>query len=383
MAGYGGLYDTVKTCTKCGADTWKAAGRGACEKCPDNSRSVEGSDKKRDCKCVDGFERDANDNCRACRTGLYMIPSSKVCTPCPAKTYTDSPAATECTSCPRGTQSESGSNELIDCICKAGRTASSNGVECSACGVGKYKGKTGALECSSCPSGSTSAARSGACSPCPVGTSSAAGSTAIAACSSCAPGYTKVGTTCKLCPEGTFKTDAGTQSCSKCPDNTGSAAGSTQMKACTCVPGHTARENGVDCEACPVGMSNSKGGTHSCTKCDANTESTIGSATCQCSAGFTRNEGGRCTVCEAGSYNDKTGSKECSACPWFTSSAAGSKEQSDCKCLAGYTAASDGVECTACDEGTFKGATGSGECRDCLAGTYTATKGSGTCAACP
>jgi hypothetical protein len=415
-AGYGGLYGDVQECTECGADTWKAVGRGRCEECPENSSSGKGSVEKKDCECDDGYERDGNYDCQACEKGEYMKSSS--CESCQANTYTDVTAATACEDCPPGTESEEGSDENIDCECKAGYTAYKNGVECDMCGYGKYKINPGVGDCEGCPSGSTTTQKgsvaktnckcragysgpdggdcticdagtykkgggSEGCSSCPDGTSSAAGSTKDADCISCAPGYTKYGSaTCDKCPAGTFKTAPGTEACGKCPDNSDSAKGSTQKEDCTCVPGHTAEKNGVDCKACYAGTSNSKGGTHICTSCGTNAESIEGSAACQCSAGFTPN-GDECTKCKANSYKVGAGNSTCMSCPDYTSSAVGSKQVKDCKCLVGYTAAFDGVKCTACDEGTFKDNPGTGTCVDCLPGTYKATPGSGTCAACP
>ncbi|KAJ1482869.1 regulator of chromosome condensation 1/beta-lactamase-inhibitor protein II, partial [Baffinella frigidus] len=102
-----------------------------------------------------------------------------------------------------------------------------------------------------------------------------------------------------------------------------------------------------------------------------------------CPAGYTGADGATCTACKAGAYKATQGSANCTACPLNKTSLAGSTELADCKCDAGYTAASDGVPCDACEAGKFKSAVGTAACAPCLAGTYTATAGAGTCAVCP
>ena len=44
-----------------------------------------------------------------------------------------------------------------------------------------------------------------------------------------------------------------------------------------------------------------------------------------------------------------TGNAQCSKCPAQTTSELGSGDLMDCKCEVGYTAASDGLQCSACD----------------------------------
>jgi hypothetical protein len=52
-------------------------------------------------------------------------------------------------------------------------------------------------------------------------------------------------------------------------------------------------------------------------------------------------------------------------CPSHTSSAEGSDEVTDCVCVAGYTAASDGVACSPCEAGMFKRVVGTAACETC------------------
>jgi hypothetical protein len=114
--------------------------------------------------------------------------------------------------------------------------------------------------------------------------------------------------------------------------------------------------------------------------CPSQTRSASGSnelTDCKCRAGYTAaSDGVACGACNAGAYKVATGTGQCSTCPVGTSSASGSNELTDCKCRAGYTAASDGVACGACDAGAYKVATGTGDCSACLAGTSSSASGS-------
>ena len=57
-------------------------------------------------------------------------------------------------------------------------------------------------------------------------------------------------------------------------------------------------------------------------------------------------------------YKDVTGAKQCSTCPAATISAEGSDEVTDCTYVAGFLAASDGMQCSACEVGMYKDAIG-------------------------
>ncbi|KAJ1467771.1 hypothetical protein T484DRAFT_1575116, partial [Baffinella frigidus] len=118
------------------------------------------------------------------------------------------------------------------------------------------------------------------------------------------------------------------------------------------------------CTACGTGYS---GCQPSCTLCTAGTYS------------FSWDE--HCRTCPEGTWSLAGAGAAgigfaCDWCPAETSSPPGSNELTDCTCLAGYTAASDGVECGACDAGTYKTATGAGDCSACLAGTSSSASGS-------
>jgi len=111
----------------------------------------------------------------------------------------------------------------------------------------------------------------------------------------------------------------------------------------------------------------------SCMTCPSHTSSASGSdelTDCVCVAGYTAiSDGEACTVCEAGTFKSAVGNATCSMCPAGASSAEESDEATDCKCLAGYSGTSDGAVCTPCEVGTYKDVPGAGECSVCPAWT--------------
>lgn len=112
-----------------------------------------------------------------------------------------------------------------------------------------------------------------------------------------------------------------------------------------------------------------------------------------------------CTQCVAGKYKSATGSMECTDCgpgkfqpalgadrentcincPDNTFAAASSMAITNCTCLAGYSALSDGNTCTACVAGSYKTTTGTGTCTQCPVNTFSTAvaQTTSTCTSCP
>jgi hypothetical protein len=83
-----------------------------------------------------------------------------------------------------------------------------------------------------------------------------------------------------------------------------------------------------------------------------------------------------CINCVAGKYREQpaaTAESQCQACPANTFSFSPSTIAKNCSCNAGYFAATDGVECTACEAGSYKVNTGVGTCTSCAANEYSTT----------
>ncbi|KAJ1469583.1 hypothetical protein T484DRAFT_1642577 [Baffinella frigidus] len=366
-----------------GDSSWCACGDGfagrACggtlSVCPDHAASVSGSDNVTDCQCKAGFYGEDGRECSVCPAKSYCEGGKSVVS---CGEHSESPGGSnisEACSCEAGWYGPQGGACTL-CICDGGYTAGSDGVECTACGVGTYKSETG----------------TGACSSCPAGTNSSAGSDGVHDCV-CVAGYTagSDGAECTACGAGTFKATTGTGACSTCPSGTSSGAGSDSMGA-------------LACSTCAAGTGNNNRGSttvDACVQCGVNTWSGDGAATCAdcpsytssvgggnkktgctCLVGYTAaSDGVSCSACEAGTFKSARGTGECSTCPAGTSSASGSNELTDCKCVVGHSGTLDGVACTACEEGTYKAVAGAGECLMCTTSLCGVGDG-GNCAPC-
>ena len=70
---------------------------------------------------------------------------------------------TACVSCPTGTTAPMNTAPIEDCVCLAGYSALSDGVQCIPCAAGTWKGSTGIGVCIACPEFSTSLEGSALC----------------------------------------------------------------------------------------------------------------------------------------------------------------------------------------------------------------------------
>ncbi|KAJ1465571.1 hypothetical protein T484DRAFT_1647989, partial [Baffinella frigidus] len=200
---------------------------------------------------------------------------------------------------------------------------------CHMCLPGTYKTAIGSADCTSCGINTYSCHWGGmhpaACQQCSANSASPAGSGAITDCT-CNTGYTGAdGGSCSVCLAGTYKTGTGSAACTSCGVNTYSTA-----------------VDGTVCKGCPVGTYKVNTGTGECTECSANTFSATVGASLE---------------------------NTCIGCPTGSSSVARSGVRTNCVCDAGYTGAA-GTDCSPCDQGTWKGSTGSGACTLCVQGTY-------------
>ncbi len=77
----------------------------------------------------------------------------------------------------------------------------------------------------------------------------------------------------------------------------------------------------------------------------------------ECDAGYTGPDGSQCSACPEGTYKSAPGSGPCSDCRDESNSPVGSVSEDSCTCNAGYTGP-DGSQCDECPAGTYKPATG-------------------------
>ena len=361
-AGYFGANGA--TCNECDSNSYCTGGNSK-NSCSSNSEAPTGSDALVDCICAAGYYGDPGGVCTRCEVGSWCSNGVK-------------------NTCPDNTSSLVGSDELIDCKCRAGYTGSTDGSACTACDPGQWKSIIGIGSCIRCGvdtySTTVAATSASTCSICPTKTFSVKGSPVLTSCK-CLSGYKALedGLACTACVAGTYKTATGAglcdecgvdtystavaatavSTCTTCPTNTFSLSKSNELVDCSCLAGHDADSNGLECTACIAGTYKTTTGTGSCEACGVDTYShTVGAS-------------------DAGT---------CIGCPDNTFSAQSSDNLIDCACLEGNSGGSNGIACTACVAGSYKIDVGVGDCTSCVVDTYSTAIGAydiDVCIVCP
>jgi hypothetical protein len=178
-----------------------------------------------------------------------------------------------------------------------------------------------------------------------------------------------------------------------CPDNSSSIMGADEINMCLCNSGFTALtcsqppcdplctacepgkyktvvSNVVDCEPCPVNTYSAS--PQECSSCPNSTFSPLGSSevtSCisPCDSGYT-GPAGNCTACEAGTYKEASGSMPCTRCP------------------EGHISGFGAMNCTACVPGKYAPSNSASSCIWCEIGKYSnasAASSAATCQYCP
>lgn len=345
--------------------------------------------------------------CNACPAGTYNSePGATTCTNCGAGKYRSTAAAaaeTQCIACPANTFSFSGNTDINNCMCNAGYSGATNGVECTACAAGSYKTGVGIGTCTNCALNeysTTPAQVVSTCSSCPAFSQAPAGSNEASDCQ-CNSGYTGAnGAVCLGCVQGTYKPSIGPSTCTLCGNNTYSPVvaatsssvclacqgnstslmGSTRQSDCHCFMGYVTNNLGAanaSCRICSAGSYNSQLDATTCSRCGAGYKSST--------PGATSSE--QCTECGVDTYS-AAGAAQCDICPSYTYAAARSVVLGDCKCLSGYysqVTGQDGLPCSACQAGKHKAQTGAVVCTDCAINKFStaiAATSNATCVSC-
>jgi hypothetical protein len=157
---------------------------------------------------------------------------------------------------------------------------------CTDCPAGKYQPSSSTAssisqaqsqpQCTVCPGGTFSNARSSACTKCPSGFYST--SQGSSSCSPCATGRVAdtSGTSCSLCMAGKFGPISQSSPCSNCTAGTFAVQGST-----TCTLCEAGRYNSLSlqssCITCPFGSYQEKQGSLNCTMCSSGASEISGS----------------------------------------------------------------------------------------------------------
>ena len=331
--------------------------------------------------CGSGASPGAGGGCLACPVGSF-------------KTLADNSSCLACP--PLASTPQARSVVLSQCGCNGGYHSGLGQYNTEAYGVAVALKQD--FNCHECSAG-TYCEEFMAQRMCPLHAWSGNRSSARSDCA-CQAGYSGAnGEVCSPCAAGTYRgVDGSVDSltgpvvCSACPSGTNSSLASTGVGDCSCIAGHTAESDGMACAACETGKYKTSTGTGACSVCPLGTSSSARSGEltdCKCIAGYTAgSDGAECTACGAGTFKSSTGTGSCSACPAGTSSgnATGRDEATDCICGAGYTAGADGLECTACGAGTYKFQIGVGPCVACGVDSYSPSFGAvspDTCLACP
>ena len=355
----------------------------ACDLCPAGSDSTPYSSE---CfSCPDGESSVPGGRCTNCNAGQFQAGGSG-CTNCNAGLYQNEDGAAVCKSCPIGSSSNAGSDALTDCnLCTAAYYLVGN--TCTICPGGKYSGAL-ASSCTNCAAGTYG--QSGVCSVCQAGKFQ----------------NEQGKSSCKLCPQGSYRTTTGGSSSSSCTSCTAGKyngnQGSTSNVCTNCPAGTISAARSSGCSNCPAGQFQASAGQSSCgscaggkyqnlngqtscTNCDAGKYHNVGGAWSEsyctnCAAGQSSGAGSKwCTNCAAGKFQGSTGSASCQNCP------AGmyqpSVGQNGClNCDAGQYSGQQATACSDCVAGQSSGV-GQGICLNCVAGTYSAA-GAATCTNC-
>ena len=407
-------------CTACPYGYFNAsAGAAVCQACPQGWTTSSNGMTKCDI-CADGWTMENGQcvttcpagqvyngsACEACPIGSFALKGASSCTLCPQGWTTSAAGAFTCDLCADGYQLNSSTGNCVhqdEGVCDAGWAW--NGTECQPCPAGEYSEGENSL-CHKCAIGYYSTQEgSASCTRCPVGsTTQEEGSTSALQCNICGIGYSWSasegkcvteckngmfwnGSTCELCPAGTYTRglenngaiptscqpcSAGTYSaiegatwCSYCPSHSTSVEGATDISFCTCEDGYYNTDK-VTVNCVPHCQAGQRWTGTECVDCAAGTYSSSSGAT-------------ECYRCFYGSISE-AGATSCTSCPeGFSTSALGS-DTCDI-CAAGYEG--DGTTCTICSAGTYSNALTNRTCMPCAIGTYISTDGGSSCTACP
>lgn len=339
-------------CTPCPAGTFfpllGAQTANACQRCPDDAVSTEGSSECTPCE--DGFVAGVSPNCIRCPPGTQVTDmfnfqgiATKECAPCFPGSFSDTFNTQFCDPCPSGSGSKQGAKSKDECqMCPPG--SAPNGPGCDPCPTGTFfDGVTPN------PTGSTI----NGCFPCPTGLESGVGS---AKCTPCKPG--EFGTafngfvepSCKKCPNGTTTFGEGATFC---------------------------RQFGAPC---PVDHFEDKLGD--CRKCTNSQRFDPSELICIPCGRNERTLGGRDETCVQCADIVNTNLFRENGCGIIVSQELAVKE--DGKCPPGsFISAEEPDFCVLCFPGQFSNATDVTECQKCPPDTFAQGNGNTKCEDCP
>lgn len=206
-----------------------------------------------DCSCSLGYERIA-DTCNPCPLGKFRGSRAvRYCGICAEDTYTNTTASLQCSACPTHstTLGRNGTTAVTGCTCDAGFQWNAETLGCDACPPGTFRTDQDVLQetlsCVACPADHYPNPTNTECVNCPSNERSDAGSPSLDHCN-CRPGYGNNSSpgACSPCPNGTYSKggdQAGNRhpTCAACPAHKNSSVRSDAVGDCRCVPGYGTR----------------------------------------------------------------------------------------------------------------------------------------------
>ncbi len=208
------------------------------------------------CNSVPG---DVSCGCAAGSYGAASVGAPPNCASCPAGDYCPDNAVTPVT-CPAGSYCPAGSAAPI--ACDAGYTSSDGASSCTpidlcavnngGCGDPNYYSCTNNIGAApTCAAIDLCATNNGGCDP----TATCTNTSGAVSCA-CNAGSAGNGSSCSMCPAGTYSSVSGATTCTACPAGTASSLlGATSAATCfPCAAGsYSASSGAATCVACPAG----------------------------------------------------------------------------------------------------------------------------------
>ena len=316
-----------------------------------------------------------------CRAGFAQNASwaaGGACAACAPGFYC--PGGNVSVACPQGSRSEAGAASEAGCACIPGFTAGALGAQgaaCTACAAGSAKADAGPAACAACLPDTYAESAAASCIQCPTLTIADAGAGALAECVAAPGAFGSAGTAAQLCTPGSYQPLRGQDACLSCPAD------------------HYQDEHGATaCRACPLNTQ-APAGAAALADCVARPGffGAPGSAAAPCAAGsFSALPAqSACLPCPAGEYQPQSAATACRACPAASASPEGAAAADACVCLAGHAredadpecAGCPAFRCGACAPGSFAALAGASVCAACAPGEHQPASGQSACLGCP
>eukprot|EP00033_Pygsuia_biforma_P002322 GCRY01002570.1.p1 GENE.GCRY01002570.1~~GCRY01002570.1.p1 ORF type:complete len:449 (-),score=27.77 GCRY01002570.1:190-1410(-) len=319
----------------------------SCLHCDDDFELFEGPDGIIDCVCAQGAMQ-VDDHCELCPAGSFSDTfNAEVCTSCPAGKWSLKGSTTCELPCDPGYACRNGSRTP----CGPGTFSIGNMAYCITCLDDTYSTDRVNIHCASCPDHSHISSAYPEFHDalkdclCDVGYFFF-----ISDCKLCLPGfYCENGTSCEICPSGTFSVP-GSTSCSDCPPGEYSYGGFSRCDPCS--PGeYSLRNASAWCDPCELGTYSDTPGSTECRNCPPGTFGPDWGMTV-------------CTDCPPGEQQGLDGKSTCEKCDPGT-----------------ISPSPHGVSCEFCAANTYAESSGLSACKDCDWGTYSVT-GASICLTC-